>query len=41
MRDLQSKEEPKDRSLPEQKGPQTAAAGGPKETTTTDEDEKR
>ena len=40
MRDLQGKEEPKDRSLPEQKGPQTAVAGGPKETTTTTTDKE-
>ena len=30
VRDLQGKEEPKDRSLPEQKGPQTAEQGGQK-----------
>ena len=32
-------EEPEDRSLPEQKGPQPAAARGPKEKATTDKED--
>ena len=36
VRDMQNMEDPKDRTLPEQKGPQPTLAGGPKEKTASD-----